>query len=489
MMHNGKETSVEKEPRESLNSDYANKDLAHAAEAEKKEEEIESPRSSTSHDELPIVQRTSGSGLTRTKSAASQAITKVVSRLSTYSTKEPGPPPDGGLLAWTQAACGWLCIFNTWGFVNSFGAFQTHYTTTLPQSPSTISWIGSTQAFFTFFLAMFSGRALDAGLFRPTIIIGIVFQLIGLFTMAQSTKYWHLLLTHGVLTGIGGGIFFCPVMGLISTYFDNNRGIAMGFATSGNAVGGIVYSLVVRQLLPVLGFAWTVRILGFINLATLGVTVAFMKPRLTPRKSAPLVDWISLNDTPYLLFIVACCFLMASVYFCFYYIASYARDTLGLTYTSSVTLVILLNGVGIPARLLPGLIADRWTGPLNIFFLITFCNIILIFSWLAVDSLTGFYIWTIFFGMSAAAWQSLFPTAVGSLGVDLNKSGIRLGMAFSTISFAALVGGPIGGAILQAGGGNYTGSIVWSGITTSIGVCFVLAARVVKHGWEWKLKC
>jgi MFS family permease len=151
--------------------------------------------------------------------------------------------------------------------------------------------------------------------------------------------------------------------------------------------------------------------------------------------------------------------------------------------------VILLNGVGIPARLLPGFIADRWTGPLNIFFTITFCNIILIFSWLTVKSLTGFYVWTVFFGMFAAGWQSLFPTAVGSLANDLSKSGIRLGMAFSTISFAALVGGPIGGAILQADGGKYTGSIIWASVSTTIGVCFVLAARVTKHGWNWKIKC
>jgi nitrate/nitrite transporter NarK len=172
-----------------------------------------------------------------------------------------------------------------------------------------------------FFLAAFSGRALDAGLFRPTVIVGIVFQLIGLFTMAQSTKYWQLVLTHGILTGVGGGIFFCPVMGLITTYFDKNRGVALGFVTSGNAVGGIIYSLVVRQLLPSLGFAWTVRVLGFINLATLGATVALMKPRLPPRKSGPIFDWISIKDTPYVLFIIACCFLMAGVYFCFYYVS------------------------------------------------------------------------------------------------------------------------------------------------------------------------
>jgi hypothetical protein len=64
--------------------------------------------------------------LTRTKSATSQVITRVVSRLTTRSVKDPGPPPDGGVVAWTQAACGWICIMNTWGFVNAFGAFQTH---------------------------------------------------------------------------------------------------------------------------------------------------------------------------------------------------------------------------------------------------------------------------------------------------------------------------------------------------------------------------
>jgi MFS family permease len=174
-----------------------------------------------------------------------------------------------------------------------------------------------------FFLAAFSGRALDAGLFRPTIIIGIIFQLVGLFTMAQSTKYWQLFLTHGVLTGIGGGIFFCPVMGLMSTYFEKKRGLALGFATSGNATGGILYGVVVRQLLPSIGFTWTVRVLGFINLVTLAVTVAFMKPRLPPRKSGPIIDWISIKDTPYVLFIIACCFLMSAVYFVFYYVSHF----------------------------------------------------------------------------------------------------------------------------------------------------------------------
>jgi MFS family permease len=148
-----------------------------------------------------------------------------------------------------------------------------------------------------------------------------------------------------------------------------------------------------------------------------------------------------------------------------------------------------LNGVGIPARVLPGFIADRYTGVLNIFILILSSNIVLLFSWLAVHSLAGFYAWTIFYGVSAAGWQSLFPTAVSSLGTDLSKTGTRLGMAFSVISLAALVGGPIGGALLQADDGKYEGSILWAALNTAIGACFIIAARVYKYGWYWRIKC
>lgn len=260
--------------------------------------------------------------LVRTKSRTAEVISKVASRLTMRSiTQDPGPPPDGGRLAWLQCFCGWVAILNTWGFVNSFGAFQTHYTNTLPESPSTISWIGSIQAFLMFFIGTFSGRALDAGYFRPTIIIGIVFQVVGVFMMSLSTKYWQLLLTQGVMTGIGGGIFFCPIMGLMSTYFAKNRGLALGVATSGNAFGGMIYPIIVRQLLPQVGFGWTVRVLGFINLVTLAVVVAFMKPRLPPRKSGPIVELSALKDIPYVLFVLGVSFIMAAIYFVFYYVS------------------------------------------------------------------------------------------------------------------------------------------------------------------------
>jgi hypothetical protein len=59
------------------------------------------------------------------RQTASNVLTRV---LTTRSIRDPPPPPDGGFKAWLQVAMGWLIIFVTWGFVNSFGAFQSYYT-------------------------------------------------------------------------------------------------------------------------------------------------------------------------------------------------------------------------------------------------------------------------------------------------------------------------------------------------------------------------
>lgn len=233
-----------------------------------------------------------GNGLLRTLSKS----------LSRSSYIDPGPPPDGGLQAWTQALMGHLVVFNTWGYINSFGVFQTYYVAKLGHPPSDISWVGSTQIFLLFFVGTFSGRATDAGLFKATFVAGSIFQLIGVFMTSLSTKYWQLFLAQGLCTGLGNGLVFCPSLALLSTYFTKNRSLAIGIAASGSSTGGLVYPVIVQQLLPKIGFPWTVRVLGFVMLALQAVTLTFVKTRLPPRKSGPLVEWGAFKEIPYTLF-------------------------------------------------------------------------------------------------------------------------------------------------------------------------------------------
>lgn len=93
----------------------------------------------------------------------------------------------------------------------------------------------------------------------------------------------------------------------------------------------------------------------------------------------------------------------------------------------------------LPFRIIPPFFADRF-GALNTVGPILFGVALISWTWLAVHNVGGFYAFTAFYGIINGAFQCLIPTCVASLTPNLNMVGTRLGMAFATVSFAALTG-------------------------------------------------
>lgn len=189
---------------------------------------------------------------TRSKASIRSRAASALSDPTIHIT-DPGPPPDGGSKAWLQAIMGHLVVTSTWGYIGSYGVFETYYLSSLHESASAISWVGSLQIFLMFAISMFTGRALDAGYFRVVFGAGCIFQLIGVFMTSLCTKYWQLFLAQGICTGIGNGLQFCPVIALVSTYFSSRKSTAMAIAAAGSATGGIIFPIIVRELLPSIG--------------------------------------------------------------------------------------------------------------------------------------------------------------------------------------------------------------------------------------------
>jgi MFS family permease len=206
------------------------------------------------------------------------------------------------------------------GFINSFGVFQTYYTETLGRPPSDISWVGSIQVFTLFFIGTWTGRLTDAGYFKQIFILGTILNTIGIFMTSLSTQYWQLFLAQGVCVGLGNGCLFCPTISLVSTYFAKRRSLALGFVACGSATGGLVFPAMVQQLLPKVGFGWTIRALGFVELGCLILVIIFAKQRLPPRRAGPIVEWAAFKEMPYVLFAAGMFFVMWGVYFAFYYV-------------------------------------------------------------------------------------------------------------------------------------------------------------------------
>lgn len=240
---------------------------------------------------------------------------------SSSTTFSQRAPPDGGIKAWTQVLMGHLVLINGWGYLTSFGLFQSYYTSSLHATPSAISWIGSVQIFFVYLIGTFSGRALDAGFYHTVLSGGTFLQVLAVFMTAQSTEYWQLFLAQGICKGLGDGLVFCPTVSLVATYFSKRRALAMAGTASGAATGGIIFPLIAQQLLPKVGFAWTVRTMGFIILFNGVLAISIARVRLSPRRSGPLIEWTAFKEIPYTLFCIGMFLNLWAVYFAYFYVS------------------------------------------------------------------------------------------------------------------------------------------------------------------------
>lgn len=98
---------------------------------------------------------------------------------------------------------------------------------------------------------------------QPTLHLGAVLIFVALLTSSFATKVWHLFLSQGLCFGWGMGFSYVTAAALLPPWFTSRRSLAVGIATSGAGVGGLVYSLMVNQIIEELNVAWAYKIIAF----------------------------------------------------------------------------------------------------------------------------------------------------------------------------------------------------------------------------------
>ncbi|KAJ3541980.1 hypothetical protein NM208_g4342 [Fusarium decemcellulare] len=424
---------------------------------------------------------TSGDGL-------STDLERSIQQEKENANPEPSPPPDGGFQAWLHAFLMHIVFFNTWGVANGFGVFQQYYSQTLDETNSAISMIGSVQIFFLFSVGVVAGRLTDAGHFRPIFACGVFLQVLGLMMTSLGTKYWQIFLAQSVCLGLGNGCTFCPALAVLSQYFKKYRAFAVGLAAAGAAVGGLVYPVLINWLIfyDNIGFPWTLRTMGFLMLATYIPCLIWFKPRLPPRPSGPWIDTSAFKELPFIFFSMSMFLNFWGLYFAFFYLGTFARDRIGIS--EPIYLLMILNGVGIFGRIMPTIVADKWTGMLNMLIPISFAASLLCYCWAAVETSAGLYVFAIIYGWIAAALQALFPAVATTMTPDPSRTGTRVGMILGIVSFSNLTGPAICGAIINKQGGKYLGAEMFAASSILLGAIMALAARIAKTGLVLKVK-
>lgn len=274
---------------------------------------------------------------------------------------------------------------------------------------------------------------------------------------------------------------FVPCVAVLSTYFSTRIATAMGIAAAGSSFGGVIYPIVFHRLQPMLGFAWTTRVMGFMMLGTLTISNSVLKVRVLPDGRRKFMDISALKEGPFVFFVLGCLIGFLGLYIPFFYIQSYAIDT-GITDPNlGFYLLAILNGSSLFGRIFPNMVADR-VGPFNMLVPCVFATGILGLCLIAARSIAPVIVIAVFYGFFSGTFVSLPPTIYVKITANRGMIGTRMGMGFAITSLGLLVGTPISGAILSAS--SYTYVWLFGGLLTLCAGCLVTAARVCKGGWN-----
>jgi MFS family permease len=365
------------------------------------------------------------------------------------------------------------------GVVNTFGAYQTFYSTGLlkDQSESNISWIGSLQAFLLLIIGVATGPLFDAGYFSALLCTGSFLVVFGMFMTSLCTTYWQVMLAQAVTVGLGCGCLFIPSVAIVSTYFSTKKSFATGIAAAGSSIGGVIYPIVFVRLQPQIGFPWATRVIAFIMLGTLAICIAVMRVRVLPPQKRQLLELSAFKEIPFTMFSVAEFFGFMGLYIPFFYIQNYAIEEKILDSNLAFYMLSVLNAASVFGRIVPNFLADK-TGPLNMLIPCSAISALLAFCWIAIKNKAGIIIFCILYGFFSGTFVSLPPTTVVTLSPNLGVVGTRMGMSFCFAGFGLLVGNPVAGAILKSG--SWVGVQAFCGGTVALAAACCVVARFSK---------
>lgn len=320
---------------------------------------------------------------------------------------------------------------------------------------------------------------------RWILLAGSILHVFGLMMASLSTEYYQFILSQGICSSLGASAVFNACVNSVSTWFAKRRAFALGVTASGSSLGGVIFPIMVTQLIPKVGFPWTMRICAFLILGLLGISNLTVRSRLQHhRKPFRFLNFLKpLKELRFVLTVAGAFCFFWGMFLPFTFVITQAMRY-GMSEQMANYLIPILNAASVFGRTVPGYIADK-IGRFNVMILTTFLSAILVLAlWLPSRGNVPVIIFSALYGFGSGAFVSLAPAVVAQIS-DLREVGVRNGTFFAIISFAALTGTPIGGALVpNVLHGSYTRLQIFSGVVMFAGATLFVAARTVVGGFK-----
>ncbi|KAI8654750.1 MFS domain-containing protein [Fusarium keratoplasticum] len=420
-------------------------------------------------------------------------------------------------------------VFTCCGLNFAFGVYQALYeamalkpdTPFTGASPAQIDLIGTLSiSLMTMGAPFIVAWAKRFSPHRVSFVGGIVFGL-SLILASFGTRLWHFTLSQGLLLGFGTCSSYMTAVTVAPTWFTTHRGLAMGIILSGTGVGGLVWAPALKACNDQIGFRNTLRLTG--GVSSFLVTAASFSMAWEPRTRAqlqvvnaarvsradgifnvPLVDLRVAKSQRFLAQALSAIFQAAAYYTPVFFFASYAA-TLGYSTTAGANFIAISNACNAVGKIVIGHAADR-IGRLNSLFMTTLLSAVVTLGFWLPSTLHGqasssqnlFITFTIFYGIFASAYISLFPASLVELFGPQNFASVN-GVLYMVRGMATMIGTPVGGVLIRTSSTNI-GPKAYERMSILVGTLMCAATVAVlwvrleamvgtdgKRRWKWKL--
>ncbi|CAE6506567.1 unnamed protein product, partial [Rhizoctonia solani] len=342
--------------------------------------------------------------------------------------------------------------------------------------PQCSAWIGSVQYALVYLPGLLTGRLFDLGYYRAPQVSAAVLLVIGTFLTAECREYWQFLLCQGIAIGLAAGFLFGPTIAVVSHWFRARRGLALGVLASGSSIGGTVTPITVRNLIPMVGFKWAMRTIGFILLFVLSIAILTLRRRLPPKKaSGGMLNLQAFLHLPYTIYVLASLVSLLGLYTVLTYLEVYGTG-IGLPKDFAFYMIPIANAASMFGRIGSGIVSDR-IGPINTLIPSTLVAGVCTYAWPFARDKGSLIAVACIYGTACGVFVGMLAAPVAKMG-SMDDVGRRTGMLMTVISVGAVAGPPISGAIRDTTGtfvnvGYYAGSMIILCVLLLICVKFV----------------
>ena len=347
---------------------------------------------------------------------------------------------------------------------------------------------------------------------RTATIIGLFITSAGLTISASSTAVWHLIITQGILCGIGSALMYSPTTIYLDEWFIRRKSFAYSVTLAAKNIVGTATPFMTPALISSVGIRNTLRIWGVITFITGILAIPMLHSRTDPnttprtRASRRATPWKFLTHPTFYIFHLANIVFSSGYGLPQTYLPSYGRQILHMSPAESASTLAIFNFPGIISCIAFGMLGDG----VPIFgysptpFTITFLSAIgsalsafLLWGLASRANVAGLALFSATYGFFASAYSSTWGGALKEIEREAtaHNEAVDTGIVYALLNGGRGLGfvaggfagiqllktGPIRGSSEGGYGTDYGSVILYTGISAAVGGWSVL--------WSRRLRC